>query len=321
MLDTPSAAADRMAIDTLPAAIEAILGTDARIVERRPKGGGMWAGEYVACRRADGSVMRLYCKHAVGEDPVDGAFGHRGGLTRERAAYELVIANTPLSTPRYLGTYVHDETGECWLALEFLENAVRLHEASDPARSIGLCASWLGQFHAAHVERARELAPIIPRYDASYYGGWAQRTDAYLGVLHDTYPWLRRLCRQFEEGAEELLASTPTVIHGEFYPKNILLTGDDVRPVDWESAAIAPGEIDLATLTQSWGDVVMDSAERAYIRARWPGGAPADFGSTLAAARVYTFLRWLGEPLATPEQRRRWPFGELRALAETLNLL
>jgi aminoglycoside phosphotransferase (APT) family kinase protein len=316
-----SASADSMSVDTLPAAIEAILGAGAQIVERQPKLRGMWGGEYVICRHSDGSVVRLYCKHAVGEDLLDGAFGHRGGLLREQAAYEHVLPHARLSIPRYLGTHVHEGTGERWLTLEFLSDAVRLHEASDPRRAIDLCAAWLGQFHAVQEERIGELMPIIPRYDASYYAGWARRAEAHAGALHNTYSWLRRVCRRFAEEAERLLTSAPTVIHGEFYPKNILLTDGEVRPVDWESAAIASGEIDLATLTEGWGDRVTESTEHTYVRARWPAGRPPKHESTLAAARVYVFLRWFADHRATFDQRRQWPFDRLHALAETLSLL
>ena len=42
------------------------------------------------------------------------------------------------------------------------------------------------------------------------------------------------------------------MIHGEYYPHNILFQSGVVRPVDWETAALAPGEIDLATLCEGW---------------------------------------------------------------------
>jgi thiamine kinase-like enzyme len=68
-----------------------------------------------------------------------------------------------------------------------------------------------------------------------------------------------------------------------------------IRPVDWESAAVAAGEIDLATILHWWKPDVVATCIAAYSYARWPEGPPAGFESRLAAARIYRGLRWLGE--------------------------
>jgi thiamine kinase-like enzyme len=92
--------------------------------------------------------------------------------------------------------------------------------------------------------------------------------------------------------------------------------------VDWESAAIAPGEIDLAALTERWAPEFAARAERAYVRSRWPGGSPQVFETTLAAARIYLYLRWLGDSRQTTlDERSRWRFDDLRALCERAELL
>ena len=64
---------------------------------------------------------------------------------------------------------------------------------------------------------------------------------------------------------------------------------------DWESVALAAGEIDLANLTWGWEDDVALHCERQYSLARWPDGEPDDFAMRLAAARVFVHLRWLGD--------------------------
>jgi len=46
----------------------------------------------------------------------------------------------------------------------------------------------------------------------------------------------------------------------EFFPHNVLLRNGTVHPVDWEAAAIAPGELDLATVGQL--DTAIADAER-----------------------------------------------------------
>ena len=83
------------------------------------------------------------------------------------------------------------------------------------------------------------------------------------------------------------------MIHGEYYPKNILVRDAAILPVDWESAAAGVGEIDLATLTTGWGPAVRSACEGAYVASRWPEGAPHGFERRLDLARMYVRLCWL----------------------------
>ena len=64
--------------------------------------------------------------------------------------------------------------------------------------------------------------------------------------------------------------------------------------MDWESAAIGAGEIDLASLTDGWPTEIAESCEREYAAARWPQGPPPEFAERLALAKLYWGLRWLG---------------------------
>ena len=91
-------------------------------------------------------------------------------------------------------------------------------------------------------------------------------------------------------------------------------------PVDWESAAVGPGEIDLATLTDRCDPEVVSRCELAYRRARWPDREPPDFAQRLDLARLYVHLRWLGDD-HRKAGRGRWRFEEVRALGERLGLL
>jgi aminoglycoside phosphotransferase (APT) family kinase protein len=120
-----------------------------------------------------------------------------------------------------------------------------------------------------------------------------------------------------------LLAAPPTVIHGEFYTKNLLLRRRKVHAVDWESSAVAAGEIDVAALTEGgWPARTVSRCERAYERARWPQGAPASFRTTLDAARIYLHFRWLGErPDWTVREKSLWRYEDLQATAKRLGLI
>ena len=94
--------------------------------------------------------------------------------------------------------------------------------------------------------------------------------------------------------------------------------------VDWESTAIAPGEIDLAAMTEGihWPARMVSDCERHYQQARWPEGPPANFKRTLDAARVYLNFRWLGErPDWATREKTMWRYDQLYAAARRLELI
>jgi aminoglycoside phosphotransferase (APT) family kinase protein len=108
------------------------------------------------------------------------------------------------------------------------------------------------------------------------------------------------------------LARLPrTLIHGELYASNVLVSGDRIAAVDWEMAAIGPGVIDLAALVTGWDP---DSQRR--IVAAFGEVAPAD----RAAARLALALQWLGWSArwdAPAEHRCDW-LAEAREAASEL---
>ena len=124
---------------------------------------------------------------------------------------------------------------------------------------------------------------------------------------------------------ELLLGSPTTVIHGEFYPSNVLRVGDAIRPVDWESAAVGAGEIDLASLVEGWPEKLARECVENYRGIRWPQGAPASFERVLDAARVYLALRWLGDESVpnnkNSKRREKAHYDELDRAARRLGMI
>jgi aminoglycoside phosphotransferase (APT) family kinase protein len=123
-----------------------------------------------------------------------------------------------------------------------------------------------------------------------------------------------------------LLEAPATIIHGEYYPHNVMYDRrrGAIRPVDWESAALGPAEIDLASLTERWPEQTVRDCTREYLRTRRPegDGAMVTPESRMDAARAYLHFRWLGEdPRRTADPKRRWRFEELRRSAERLGVL
>jgi hypothetical protein len=292
------------------------------IVDREPNiYASTFPSEILTCRLLDGSQRRLFCKYETEQSNAD--FGHRGGMAYEAAVYQRILQPAGVSAPGLIGMYTHPKSGRAWLILEYLEDNAPLAEAPDlaPERS---AARWIGSFHAATEARlASDPVPFLSRYDAAYYEGWAKRMGPVVGGLrHHRYPWVARLCERFNEVMAPLLASAPTIIHGEFYPPNILVRDGIIYPVDWESAAVGAGEIDLASLTEGWPKTATRRCEADYREARWPNGAPPDFEKRLIAARMYLAFRWLADEQNSPRPNPdAWYLKQLQAAGRRLGML
>ncbi|MDH5536298.1 MAG: aminoglycoside phosphotransferase family protein [Betaproteobacteria bacterium] len=268
--------------------------------------------EIVTCRLGNGEQLKVLCKYDAG---ADYSIGHRGGTAREALVYDKVL--TPLGVvPRFFGSYRVRESGETWLFIEYLGPRLRMPEAPHP-EAMRLSARWLGRFHRLNEPRLaeRDLA-FLHRYDADYLFSWPHHTAQLAGPLIGEFPWLPEACARAPELLSVLCKRPQTVIHGEYYPKNILWIDTDVCPIDWESAAIGPGEIDLASLTVDWGAEVEADARREYSLARWPHGEPEGTNDALIAARLYWAFRWLGECSKwTLDPKYRWCLYEIHQLA------
>jgi thiamine kinase-like enzyme len=261
-----------------------------------------FASEIVTCRLAKNGTFRVFCKY--GTKDFDKGYGHRGGVSYEAAVYSKVLAPLHTSTPSFYGAYREKRSGQTWLLLEYLEGASQ--DISKTNEAVIHAARWIGRFHASNEKRLSSTRlGFLRRYDASYYVGWARRTNQLFGHRRSELPWLPRLCSRFEELIPDLLRARKTVIHGEYYPSNIVYRDGTSRPADWQSAAVAVGQIDLAALTQSWPRQMVGRMVREYKQTRWPKGEPDHFDWLFRIAKVYMVLRWLGDPgVASPAIRR-----------------
>ena len=283
--------------------------------------------EIVTCQLPDGRKRRVFIKYQAGQSHE--CYGHRGDVPYETEVYRRVLHSLPNFKPKFLGAHTDPHTGDISLFLEYVYRSVRLSDIvwkrlTRQPRGMTQAASWIGKFHAAHEQHTADPSlAFLRRYNAEYYRGWAQRTFEFSRPLHGRFPWLTKLYRA-DEWFAPLLAAPQTVIHGEFYAKTILVRNQSVFMVDWESAAIAAGEIDLAALTEGkhWPAGVVQECKRAYIRARWAEAAPPGFGRTLDAARIYLHFRWLGErPDWTVREKNLSRYDHLDASAKRLGLL
>ncbi len=269
---------------------------------------------------ADGSQLRLLCKYTAGCSHQ--SYGHRGGIAYEAEVYRHVLQRLPVSTPTLYGTHKDATTGETWLILEYIDKTLRVKDSRD-LTVMQAAAHWLGRFHRVSQLRLSEASlSFLNKYDAEYYLGWAERTSLFAGQLHRRFPWLATLCQRFEKVLDTLLEPPKIIIHGEYYPSNILFRQGTIYPVDWESTAVAIAEIDLASLIEDWPMETARLCKAEYQAARWPEGAPADFERKLEAVQFYWHFRWLGDrPEWTLQEQALKRFARLQSLGERFGLI
>jgi thiamine kinase-like enzyme len=182
------------------------------------------------------------------------------------------------------------------------------------AKGMRLATDWLGRFHLQSGSLVEE-APFLPRFDLAYYAFWAERAFNFTAALHDAHPWLPTVLTMPEEVFGPLLDACPVIIHGEFYPSNVLFDGETVYPVDWECAAIGPAELDVAFLIEGWPDDVAAQCLTTYKGA--VDGRPAISKRRLAAAEAYLAVRYLGhKPGLASWQRGPERLEILRTIAD-----
>jgi thiamine kinase-like enzyme len=294
------------------------------VVDRQPNiYASTFPSEIVACRLADGNELKLFCKYG---NVTNDSYDHKGNVAYEAAVYRHVLEPLKISTPKFFGSAA-GETDSTWLVIEFLEGAARLELWDDPSAVVDV-ARWIGRFHGLNETRSIAV-PGFKVYRKEYFYGWVKRTLQHADEAGENFPWLVKLCKRYEEMISDLIAGSMTVIHGEFYPNNILVREGNIYPVDWESSAKSFGEIDLATLTDGWGDSIDWTPEvhrqcvLEYQRLRWPDGSPADFERTFLLARLYVQFRWLGDSKEWTRQKSQMNgrFQELRRVGEQLGIL
>jgi hypothetical protein len=274
--------------------------TVSTIVGRRPNPKrGTHASEFVLARFSDGRMVEFFCKHGkadvAGSEPFRG--GLPGGLRYEAAVHETVLRG--LVSPALLG-FESDPDGSATLFFERLENVKGVSESVP--KSVGLCAAarWIGAFH-----RSSETIPTsrskLNRYAEPFYAQWFDRAMHFL--LEDDvsldYAGLRRSYR----GLVEAMCATECVIHGDYYSDQVL-ESRGLHVVDWELAAIACGEIDLATITLGRSTELVRQMEYSYVEARWDGRGDDSFSERLLAARLFLLLRLLGVSKDWPNPKK-----------------
>jgi thiamine kinase-like enzyme len=246
--------------------------------------------EIISCRLSNEEIIYLFCKYSGSHTQY--SYGHRGGVEYETKIYKNILNKLTLSSARFYGICKEKNKENC-LVIEYLKGSKLLKDAHAP-KYFGKAAAWIGNLHRKYESNHPRGVKV---YDTDYYMIWLKEVETMLETLKKKYPWLPAVCRYFRDNIHLLAGSAQTFIHGEYYTKNILVKKGIVYPIDWESAAVGPGEIDLASLIEDWDEERKNIAVKKYKEARWPGGnfSGSEFEKRMLMVRIYFFLRWTGE--------------------------
>lgn len=278
--------------------------------------------ELVRAVMDDGSERRFVLKHLGPRSVLEPARRAKPSFVvdprREIEVYRRVLA--PLNVgPRLIGYRISPATGIYWLLTEHVTD-LRLFEVGDPAIWNGV-AGWLGELHQrlsgwngqALCRQARLL-----QYNREWYTVWLDRALRFFAADDPVQSRrgraaLRWLAERYHKVIERLLSLPQTVIHGEFYPSNVLVAGTPEHPlacpVDWEMTAVGPGVIDVAALTSGeWRLRDRRAAIATYVDGS--GSRPdalAEVAESVEYAHIHLAVQWLGW-----FGRRRAPSAHLR---------
>jgi len=259
--------------------------------------------EVLTCRVGEHALPPILAKY--GPSHHRDHLGLRHGLAYEAEVYREVLAGFQ-APPKFFGSHDDRAHGLTWLFLEYLDEGWQLDLG--PETAIVDAAAMLGDLHrrAAEATSERTLSRLN-HYDEPYFQRCLRQAETQVGRWPEPVPSFARLVSQFARAIPDLAAAPVTVVHGEFTPHNVVWAHEHPRTVDWEQAAVGPGEIDLAALTDEWPPELADPAIAAYLSARWPGSPTYDFAAALQAARLYWLFRWLGDPeQAGTEEEIAW---------------
>lgn len=326
----------------LRTALEAALGDHERVpvsvtgLERRPcEYRTSYALEELDVTLADGRVLHMMLKDlsraCLDEDArrVKPDFLH--DPMREIEVYRDLLDGAGLGTPAYYGASVDPAAGRHWLFIENVAGPVLWQVGEFEVWEE--TARWLARMHARLAGAAAGAPDSLLRYGPRLYRTWIDRAQGFAEDPATSWSDEKReavlmLASRYGPVVERLAALTPTVIHGEFYPSNVLIQNPAagrvrVAPIDWEIAAVGPGLLDLAALSiGKWTPAQRAALARAYSEAAGSGNTPAGFDAALDCCRLHLAVQALGwdpEWQAPAEHRHDW-LAEALQIARDLRL-
>jgi hypothetical protein len=251
---------------------------------------------------------------------------------REIEVYRRLMSPMRIG-PTLVGSMIAPETDTYWLLLEHVPGP-RLFEVGAPAAWTAT-AYWLGAFHVrkgtTESTAVRRAVGLIDCH-RDWYRAWIDRA---LRFFHEGGPSrsrhdgaaLRWLAERYDTVIDHLLSLPSTLIHGEFYPTNVIMSGEEDSflpcPIDWETASVGPGVLDLAALTAGeWREQDRRDMTAAYLAGSGMRMTIDDLYESAQYAHIQLAVQWLGwfGRRSAPDSHPRDWLADAIDRAEALNL-
>lgn len=230
---------------------------------------GMWAAEgmpervEVLRRLTSTEVYRLVGAGPAGKSVIaKRSPGAKASI--EQIVYERVLPHLPVTAPHYYGSRPTDGEGRDGGRWIFLEDVGSQRYSEETPTHLALAARWVSRMHgaAASLVAARFLPDGGPgRYlvhlrsardkiEQRLPGPELTRDD--IAMLQGVVAVLNALELRWTRVEAMCLGLPPTVVHGDFRPKNVYLrpngNGLACYPIDWETAGWGVPAIDLTRI-------------------------------------------------------------------------
>jgi thiamine kinase-like enzyme len=220
---------------------------------------------------------------------------------RELRMYRDVLSRLQLGTPELYAWRWEPQHDSFWLFLEHID--------SDRLTRSGFerwveAARWAARFHAAVRELPLTEADFLIHLDRDHYRHCANRLEQNFSNFNpEQQPIIRQALNDYDGILEQLVALPRHLIHGEFFGQNVMIRqanpAEPIAVIDWETAAIGPGYIDLVSISAGqWTPEQRQAMWRAYFEQyQAETGLPMDwehFCQEVGQVALYRALWWLG---------------------------
>lgn len=275
--------------------------------------------ESVRAEVRGGTTERFVLKDLSWETMLPGARGirrrQRHDPRREIEVYRQVLPLGPSGPPRHLGDFLDEPAGDAWLFLEEVAGDQLCHVGEPEGWDAAV--RWAGSFHR-WAAQPRSLAAAVSAGLPVRLARWYRESAARARAAGDRQPDRRKgaqidaVLSRHDAVVERLCAQPPTVVHGQLYPSNVIVSrdGEGWRScvVDWETAAIGAAAIDLAALVEGdWEEGDRRRMLAAYAAASGDHRPLNELEVDVTCARLQLCLEMLGLP-----ERFDPPPGHLR---------
>jgi hypothetical protein len=293
----------------------------ARLRRRKSAYSSSFPIEELEVELASGRVIQMMFKDLGMRAPLSDARRVKPGFLidpeREIEMYRHVLSPAAFGSALCYGTLIDGVKDRYWLFLEKIAG-LELYQIGE-FEAWRAAARWLAGFHG-HFEGSTEKLPReIPliHHDRGYYLTWMERACRLVARRGEaTADQVEKLRRAYLDAIERLLQLPSTLVHGEFFPSNVMVQGSReamrIRVLDWETAAVGPGIIDVAALVSGqWNGEQKTGLVEEYLSAVSPGPAnqekKEEFFRAVACGQLHLAMQWLGwsDGWTPPEEHRQ----------------